>query len=124
VAKKKKVLVVEDEKDICVLLEARLKQNNFSVDIANDGYAVLAYIKAARPPDAIILDLVLPQRSGVDLLCSLKSKWPDTKIFIFTAHPKYIASRHLFEEYINGFFCKTDGITKLVSVIITQLKLC
>ncbi len=120
--KKKKVLVVEDEEDICALLTARLKQNNFSVDIASDGFAVLGYLKTSKPPDAVILDLVIPQRSGAELLCSLKSTWPDTKIFIFTAHPKYIESRHLFEEYINGFFCKTDGIAKLIKVIIKQLK--
>lgn len=120
--KKKKVLIIEDEEDICVLLTARLKQKNFSVNIANDGYAALGYLKAARQPDAIILDLVLPHRSGVELLCSLKNKWPGTKIFIFTAHPRYIANRYLLKDYISGFFCKTDGIDKLINLIKKQLK--
>ena len=84
----KKVLVVEDNKDISEILKKRLEQDGFSVDIADGGYSVLSRLKEAQIPDVIILDLMLPERSGMELLSSLNAKWPDTKIFIFSAYSR------------------------------------
>ena len=113
----KKVLIVEDDKDISLLLKNHLEDNQFSVDIVEDGYAALGYLRSASAPDIIILDLVLPGRSGLDLLCSFKSKWTETKIFIFSGHEKYKEKLHLYKDNICGFYCKPDEVTKLIDAI-------
>ncbi len=112
----KKVLVVEDNKNICAILNKRLENNGFSVDIVEDGYSFLGYLRNAQEPDIVILDLMLPERSGADLLYSLKCKWLKTKVFIFSAHPEYKGKQYI-EDYISGFFCKSEGIDKLIRAI-------
>lgn len=113
----KKILVAEDNPEMCVILKTRLEEAGFSSDIVQGGYALLGYLKKEGMPDAVILDLMLPERSGVELLGTLKNKWPATKIFIFSAYPEYKDKLHLFKGHIAGFFCKTDGIDKLIGAI-------
>ena len=113
----KKILVVEDERDVSQVLRKRLEAVGFSVDTVETGYAALAYLKGKDSPDAVILDLMLPERSGVDLLESLKNKWPETKIFIFSAHQEYKQKLYFFKDYIAGFFLKTDGADRLIEAI-------
>jgi len=110
----KKILIVEDNKDISTILKKKLEIHGFSVDLAEGGYAVLGYMRDSKMPHAIVLDIILPERSGEDLLCTLKNKWPDTKVFIYSAHAEY--KGHL-KEYAAGFFLKTDGMDNLIGAI-------
>ena len=112
----KKVLIVEDNEDISAILKKRLEDNNFSVDILDSGYALLGHLRNSREPDGVILDLILPGRNGMELLYGLKSKWRETKVFIFSAHSQY-KEKDYFEDYICGFFCKSEGMTKLIDAI-------
>jgi len=113
----KTVLIAEDNQDIRIILAKRLENNGFAVKIADDGYAVLGYLRKNQKPDIVILDLFLPERSGIELLDSLKNKWPDTKIFVYSAHAEFESRLHLFKDHICGFFIKSDGIDKLVEAI-------
>lgn len=114
----KKILVIEDNKDISDILKKKLEHQGFSVDTAKSGYAVLEYMHGSKMPHAIVLDLVLPERSGEELLPSLKSKWQDTKIFIYSGHEEYEGK---FKECISGFFLKTDGINRLINAIMEEI---
>jgi len=113
----KKVLIVEDERDIAKILKTRLEAEGFLVDIVAGGLSALDYLKEKTAPDIIVLDLVLPDRSGIELLGSFHNAWPDTKIFIFTAHSEYKEKPYCFEKYMGGFFCKPDGMNKLIREI-------
>ena len=112
----KKVLIVEDNRDIRILLKKRLETSGFSVDMAEGGYSLLDHLKKDKAPDVVILDLMLPERSGIELLSSLKSKWPGTAIFIFSAYPEY-ERKPFVKESVAGFFCKTDGMDKLIEAL-------
>ena len=116
----KKVLIVDDNHDICAILRKRLEDNGFSVDTKEDGYSLLGYLQDAQPPDAVILDLMLPGKNGVDLLYSLKCKWPETRLFVFSAHSEY-KNEPSFQDYICGFFCKSEGIDKLIEAVEKEL---
>ena len=117
----KRVLVIEDNQDIASILKERLEYDGFSVVMAKDGYSALAFLRNEKEPDAVILDLMLPGRSGMDLLCSLKSKWPGTKIFIYSAFKEYKNKLDFSEDYISAFFCKSDGMEKLIEAIKSEL---
>ena len=116
----KKVLVVEDNQDLLNILQKRLSDAGFEIDTVEDGHKLLAYMRSAQAPDVVVLDLMLPERSGIDLLYSLKSKWPQTKVFIFSAYPEY-KDKPLFEDYICGFYNKSDGTAKLIEAIKREL---
>lgn len=72
----KKILVVDDEKDIQIYLGNILKRNNYNVIVAADGRNGLALAKKELP-DLIILDIVLPDIEGGDVASKL-SEDPDT----------------------------------------------
>lgn len=112
----KKILIVEDNEDIADILMRRVAASGFSAELVRDGMSAIArLLKQSEMPDAIILDLMMPGRTGHDLLNSIKCTWSGTKIFIFSAHAEY--KHRIPGEDISGFFCKTDGVDQLISAI-------
>ncbi|MCM8813684.1 MAG: response regulator [Candidatus Omnitrophica bacterium] len=93
-----------------------MEKIGMAVQGAESGYAVLGYLRRAQEPDLVILDLVLPERSGVELLCSLRAKWQNAKIFIFSGHEEY-QEREALLEYVQGFFPKARGFDDLMAAI-------
>jgi phosphate regulon transcriptional regulator PhoB len=73
---RQKILVVEDEADIRELLRYNLAQEGFAVEEAGDGAEALDRI-GRRAPDLMVLDLMLPQMSGLELCRRMRSN-PDT----------------------------------------------
>ena len=66
------VLVVDDDPDLRELLQTYLGANGFAVDVAADGAAMRAAL-AQRPPDAIVLDLMLPGEDGLSLTRAVRA---------------------------------------------------
>lgn len=94
----KKILVVDDEPDITLMLKARLEVNGYEVDVAYEGNAALEMVKR-NSFDLIILDLMLPKIDGYNVCRMLKfdSKYKDIPIIIFTARTEE-ADKKLAEE--------------------------
>lgn len=117
----KKILLVEDNDDIAALLAMQLKMADYAVESLQNGLDLVArLLRREASPDAIILDLMLPGRSGPDLLNTIKSALPDTKIFIFSAYEEY--RDRLPPGTTEGFFCKTDGVDRLIQSLDKALK--
>jgi two-component system phosphate regulon response regulator PhoB len=76
-----KILIVEDEPDVADLLAHHLKAAGFSVEIANNGRTALNSVRN-QPPTLVVLDLMLPEMSGLDLCRILKSDPRTSKIAI------------------------------------------
>lgn len=74
---KKHILVVDDEKAILVLVQFNLEQSGFKVSTAKSGDIAIKKARSTKP-DAIILDLMLPNINGLDVCRILKSD-SDTK---------------------------------------------
>jgi two-component system, OmpR family, alkaline phosphatase synthesis response regulator PhoP len=69
---KKRILVVDDEADFCSLIQCNLEKQGFEVEVAYDGEECLSKVKA-NPPDAIILDIIMPEKDGHAVCRALKS---------------------------------------------------
>jgi two-component system phosphate regulon response regulator PhoB len=67
-----KILIVEDEIDVAELLAHHLRKEGFAVEIVDNGRVALNWLKSERPA-LIILDLMLPELSGLDLCRIVKS---------------------------------------------------
>lgn len=67
------VLVVEDETSFVEALKVGLKREGFRVEVARDGEAALSMFDAVRP-DVILLDLMLPKMSGIDVCRELRKR--------------------------------------------------
>src|SRR5580692_9496091 len=80
-----KVLIVDDELDICYLLSGLLKQRNFRTGFVNSlSDAVLALQNDT--PSLLFLDNHLPDGFGLDFIPYVKKNYPDVKIAMITAH--------------------------------------
>jgi two-component system, OmpR family, alkaline phosphatase synthesis response regulator PhoP len=71
-----KILVIDDEKDIVELISYNLEKEGYSVLKAYDGEAALTLVKLHNP-DLLILDLMLPRISGIDVCKAVRNN-PDT----------------------------------------------
>ncbi len=68
----KRVLLIEDEPNIIQAISFILSRDGWSVDTHADGKTALAEV-ARRNPDVVILDVMLPNRSGFDILRDLRA---------------------------------------------------
>jgi DNA-binding NtrC family response regulator len=80
-----RVLVVDDEVDFATALATRLSRRGFDTSVANDG-AHAAEIARVTPPDVVVLDVRMPQESGVAILRRLKEAHPDMEFILLTGH--------------------------------------
>ncbi len=83
--KRKKVLVVDDEKNICENVNKILSKANYEVVQAESAQEALE--KMARDSFSLLLsDMVMPGMNGLELLKQVKKEWPMTKALIMTAY--------------------------------------
>ena len=80
-----KILVADDEPSNRKILAQELVHKGFAVDTARGGKEALAKIESA-PPDLVILDYMMPDMSGLDVLKELRKKGNDTPVILITAY--------------------------------------
>lgn len=81
--KTKKVLIVEDEGDICLLLNIMLQDKDMELDHVKNLASAITYFKKEQPA-VVILDNKLPDGWGVDFASYVKANYPNTKIVMIT----------------------------------------
>ena len=83
---KKRLLIVDDEKDLADMIKFRLEANGYEILIAYDGQAALETARKEKP-DLIILDLMLPKMDGYKVCGLLKNdaRYSGIPIIIFSA---------------------------------------
>jgi two-component system, OmpR family, response regulator CpxR len=70
-----RILIGDDDRELCALLAEYLRREGLQVDVAHDGEAVLALLRdAATRPDLLILDVMMPGRNGLDTLRELRAQ--------------------------------------------------
>ena len=78
------ILIVEDEKDLAAIIKKRLERENFTADTAYDGEKAIDKT-IVNQYDLIILDIMIPKKSGLEVLSELR-EWKDTTpVLILTA---------------------------------------
>ncbi len=79
-----RAIVIEDDQDINQQIVSRLKQEGFAVDSADNGVDGL-YLMQEFPCDVAIVDLGLPEMSGMDVIKKIRADGSDLPILILTA---------------------------------------
>lgn len=79
-----RLLIVEDEKDLRNIVKKRLVKESYSVDACGDGLEAQDYIAMASY-DAIILDIMLPGKDGLQILKELRMEGDTTPVLMLTA---------------------------------------
>jgi two-component system response regulator RegX3 len=68
-----RILIVEDEDSLAESVRYNLKREGYAVEVATDGRQALDSFRG-RPPDLVVLDLMLPQMSGLDVCRSIRNE--------------------------------------------------
>jgi DNA-binding response OmpR family regulator len=117
-----KILIVEDERDIVELLRYNLRQENFKVDTVRNGADALQRA-VDKPPDLILLDLMLPEVDGL-IVCRLLKNDPRTKnipIVMLTAKDEEsdrVAGLELgADDYITKPFSPREVVLRINAVL-------
>ena len=82
---KTKVLIIDDEEDLCFLFQRILEPEGYAVLTALNGYDGIK-INAKSDPDIIFLDLKMPKMSGIETLRRIRKKDADVIVIIITAY--------------------------------------
>jgi two-component system response regulator PhoP len=83
-----RAIVIEDDQDINQQIVSRLKQEGFAVDSADNGVDGL-YLMQEFPCDVAIVDLGLPEMSGMDVIKKIRADGSDLPILILTARGRW-----------------------------------
>jgi DNA-binding response OmpR family regulator len=117
--KAQKVLIIEDERDMCLILNIILNGEELELDHVNTLLAADEYLQKENPA-LIILDNKLPDGYGVDFISYTKQKYPSIKIIMisgFDASAKDVALENGADLYIEKPFTR-DQLYKSIKQLI------
>lgn len=116
----KKVLVVDDEPAIVTLLEYNLKQASFDVQSATNGADALSMIENNHY-DIVLLDLMLPEMSGEEVLKRIRMDRNDTPVIVLTAKDtefdKVFGLEMGADDYVPKPFSPREVIARINAVL-------
>jgi len=119
----KRVLVIEDEPDLRSTLEFNLKSENYKVTTASDGASALAEI-SKNIPDLILLDLMLPDMSGLEICKKIRGESFNDKVSIImlTAKGEEVDRVVGFELGADDYVVKPFSVRELMLRVSSILK--
>jgi DNA-binding response OmpR family regulator len=115
-----RVLIADDSETILLLLRTRLEMEGFEVVTAADGVEA---VEAARGggdgdgPDVLLLDAMMPRKSGIDALRELRAAGVDTPALIVSAHQDELDAGLSPDLDIGGFVPKPIDFERLFARI-------
>lgn len=117
---RKKILVVDDDKKLTEIIEKYFTQYEFQVTIANDGNGIEELIRETKP-DVILLDVMLPDRNGFDILRAIQKEF-DIPIIMLTAKGDEVDKVIGLEMGADDYVTKPFSIRELIARIRTVLR--
>ncbi len=81
----RRILVVDDEENIRLVLRTLLKKHGYEVEVADSGEAALGLVDSFGP-DVILTDVRMPKMGGLDLLATLKAKQHPATVIVMSAY--------------------------------------
>jgi CheY-like chemotaxis protein len=115
-----RVLVADDSETILLLLRTRLELAGYEVETAADGQEVTERWQAGEPgdlPDLLLLDAMMPRKSGLDALRELRAAGVDTPALIVSAHQDATDANAPSDLEVSGFLHKPIDFDRLLASI-------
>src|SRR3954465_12459280 len=103
----KTVLIGEDDMEVRAYLKMALKCLGYSVEVAEDGDEVLACLQSSRAEiSAVLLDLAMPNRDGIDTLAEIRRLNPDLPVIMISGDSSPLNIVTAMKAGANDFLCK------------------
>jgi DNA-binding NtrC family response regulator len=113
---RRKVLIVDDDRDIVTIVSTILSGRGWDIKAAYNGREALEAVTSCKP-DIILLDIMMPEMNGIEVLKRIKKIDAEARIIMITAFgdvESYLDSMELGAyEYINKPF-ETDELLEMI----------
>ncbi|MDI1449428.1 sigma-54 dependent transcriptional regulator [Polyangium sp. 6x1] len=119
-APKAHVMVVDDEPALRRSLARVLLAEGFDVMTAEDGAAALTLLSTARAVDVVLLDVMMPGPSGMEVLARIKEQHPEVEVVMMTAFGDIDTAVAAVRQGAYNFLTKPFGPTETVALALMQ----
>ena len=110
------ILVVDDDTDVCEYLEDFLTSEGYSVKVVNDPTKALSALREDEF-HVVVLDLMMPKVSGIDLLGQIRQSDDDIAIIILTGYPSLETATSSIEHDVSAYIRKPFSIDEFREAI-------
>jgi DNA-binding response OmpR family regulator len=110
-----RVLIADDSETILLLMRTRLEMEGYEVVTATDGVEVIELMQrhSDPAPDILLLDAMMPRKSGIDALRELRAAGVETPVLIVSAHQDEMDVGAATDVEVSGYITKPIDFEKL-----------
>lgn len=119
---KKKILVIDDDIELCSLLMQCLGNEGFEVSCLNDGQKALPFLKSNQT-DLIILDVMLPEIDGFTVLRQIRA-WSDIPVIMLSAKGEEMNKVLGLKTGADDYITKPFGLSELIARVESLFRRC
>jgi len=112
----KKVLIVDDEEDVCQMLAKIIRRKGFEVLICGDGLTAVEMFKTHKP-DVTFLDLHIPKLTGWQVLDEIRKIDAGAKIYFVTGDHNEAEELKAKNVSVNGYVLKPIDLGEFVKIV-------
>ncbi|MBS0149522.1 MAG: response regulator [Nitrospira sp.] len=116
---KHNILVVEDEQDTADLAKRVLEREGFTVIHAKDGRQAATLLETMRPPALVVLDMIIPYVSGLELLSAIRHHpdWHTIPILMVSADHYEPDIQRAMAQGATAYLVKQPGLRNLLQAV-------
>lgn len=118
---KKRILIVDDEKNIRIALKQCFKGENYKVEMANDGEEAIEKLRSDKY-DLILMDYQMPNKNGLEVLEDIRKNNIETRVIIMTAYGTVDIAVDSMKLGAVDFLSKPFTIAKVKDVVRESIK--
>ena len=116
-----KILIIEDEESLRNTLKLNLELEHYSVETCNNGKDAIEFIKSVKL-DLILLDIMMPTISGIDVYKEIRRKGINTPIIFLTARDSEEDKVEILDNGADDYLTKPFGVPELLARIRVALR--
>ncbi|MBO8170568.1 MAG: response regulator [Bacillaceae bacterium] len=116
------ILVIDDARDITQLIEITLTNENYQVSSRYSAAEALSFLKE-HSPDLVLLDIMLPDQNGIELLQTIKSDYPFLPVVMITAFAEVNTAVDAMKKGASDYICKPFKVDELKKVVEQNLQM-
>jgi DNA-binding NtrC family response regulator len=116
------ILIVDDEEVVRHSHLRSLANTGCHTEAAEDGHEALRVMEQ-RPFDVVLLDLSMPGLDGMDVLKTIKERWPDSEVVVITGYPTIETAKEAVRLGAHNYIAKPvgpDDVIKAANEAMTQ----
>jgi two-component system, NtrC family, response regulator AtoC len=112
-----RILLAEDEAEVRSYLEMALKSQGYGVDVVQDGEEVLSYLRTESPVSAVLLDLIMPRKDGLETLREIRTFDRDLPVIMISGAATPLNVVNAMKNGATDFIAKPVNHEALISLM-------